>query len=120
MDHIWTNISDHAVKSEIISRPTSDHLPVLACTNIESKQKQSRENLTKARQFTSRNFARFNTELQNIGIEPVLNEASPNKALNLLITELIAYYQGCHTVLISKICPFLEGACLRKLHCTYF
>ena len=25
-----------------------------------------------------------------------------------------AYNQGCHNVLISKICPFFEGLCLRS------
>ena len=30
------------------------------------------------------------------------------------------YTQGCHTVLIFKICPYLKGACLRKNQCTYF
>jgi len=28
--------------------------------------------------------------------------------------------QGCHTVLIYKICPFFEGACLRICCCIYF
>ena len=95
LDHIWTNISNHAVKSGIITSPISHHLPVLACTNIKSKQKQLCENLTKRRQFTLRNHARFNTELQHIDIEPVLNENFPNKALNLLITKYSSCFDRC-------------------------
>ena len=30
------------------------------------------------------------------------------------------YKQGCHNVLISKICPYFEGMCLRKYFCPYF
>ena len=36
------------------------------------------------------------------------------------------YLQGCHTVLISKICPFFGGMCLKKCfvliskECPYF
>ena len=95
LDHIWTNISNHAIKSGIITSPISDHLPVLACTNIESKQKELCENLTKRRKFASRNYARFNTELQHIDIEPVLNETSPNKALCLLITKYSSCFDRC-------------------------
>ena len=95
LDHIWTNITNHTIKSGIITSSISDHLPVLACTNIKSKQKQLCENLTKRRQFTSRNYARFSTELQHIDIEPVLNETSPNKALNLLITKYSSCFDKC-------------------------
>jgi len=31
---------------------------------------------------------------------------------------LLIHKQGYHTVLISKICPYFEGGCLRKLHFT--
>ena len=86
LNHAWTNISSYAIKSGIITSPISDHLPVLACTDTKSKQKQLCENLTKRRQFISRNYARFNPESQHIDIEPVLNETFPNKSLNLLIT----------------------------------
>ena len=37
-----------------------------------------------------------------------------------LILLTVAYRQGCHNVLISKICPFFEGLCLRKYFCPYF
>ena len=95
LDHIWTNITNHAIKSRIITSPILDHLPVLAYTNIKSKQKHLCENLTTGWQFTSRNYARFNTELQHIDIEPVLNETSFNKALNLLITKYSSCFDRC-------------------------
>ena len=79
----------------IFASPISDHLPVLACTNIKSKQKQSCENLTKRKQFISRNYAIFNTELQHIDIEPLLNNTSSNKALNLLITKYSSCFDRC-------------------------
>ena len=32
----------------------------------------------------------------------------------------LAYQQGCHNVLISKLCPYFEGLRLRKYFCPYF
>ena len=38
----------------------------------------------------------------------------------LTYADWIAYIQGCHNVLISKIYPYFEGMCLRKYFCPYF
>jgi len=38
--------------------------------------------------------------------------------LNLYVA--VTYTQGCHAVLISKICPCFEGLRLVKFCCPYF
>ena len=58
--------------------------------------------MAKRRQFTLRNFARFNTELQHIDIKPVLNETSPNKASNLLITKYCLCFDRCFPLTTLK------------------
>ena len=36
------------------------------------------------------------------------------------VKELMAYMRGYHFVLISKICAYFQGQCLRKRECAYF
>ena len=37
-----------------------------------------------------------------------------------IINDPICYIQGYHFVLISKICAYFQGQCLKKRECAYF
>ena len=65
IDHIWTNLHSHQIKSGAILDPLSDHLPVYICIDFT---KHGLSNPKQKRFFTPHNLTKFNEMLKNIDI----------------------------------------------------
>ena len=86
LDHIWTNAHTDHIKSGIISHSVSDHLPVFMCAD---KSKATSSTIL-TRIFNDANMRKFNLNLQNIDVNPILNETKTNQSYMLLADK---YYQ---------------------------
>ena len=80
LDHIWTNAYTDHIKSGIILHFVTDHLPVFMCAD---KSKATSSNIL-TRSFNYANMRKFNLDLQNIGVNPILNETKTNQSYMLL------------------------------------
>ena len=80
LDHIWTNAYTDHIKSEIILHSVSDHLPVFTCAD---KSKAASSNILTI-SFNDANMSKFNFDLQNIDVNPILNETKTNQSYMLL------------------------------------
>ena len=67
--------TDH-IKSGIILHSASDHLPVFMCAD---KSKATSSNIL-TRSFNDADMRKFNLDLQNIDVNPVLNETKTNQS----------------------------------------
>ena len=100
LDHIWTNTIKHSINAGILTCPISDHLPVLACTNIQPNKQCEDQKYTRV--FSSNNIIKFNNEIQSIYLEPILNSTSPNDALDLLVTDYKQSFDKCFPLTTVK------------------
>ena len=96
IDHIWTNLHSHQIKSGAILSPLSDHLPVYMSINL---QKHFPFTLQQKRFFTSQNITKFNQELKEIDILPILCEKDTNSAFKLLMTDYKAVFENSFPLL---------------------
>ena len=90
IDHIWTNLHSHQIKSGAILDSLSDHLPVYICIDFT---KHGLSNLKQKRFFTPQNLTKFNEMLKNIDITPIL--ADTNCAYELLMSNYKKAFNQC-------------------------
>ena len=76
LGHIWTNAYTDHIKSSIILHSVSDHLPIFMCAD---KSKATYSNIL-TRIFNDANMKKFNLDLQNIDVNPILNETQTNQS----------------------------------------
>ena len=92
IDHIWTNLHSHQIKSGAILDPLSDHLPVYISIDFT---KHNLSNPKQKRFFTPQNLTKFNEMLKNIDITPVLTEDNTNCAYELLMSNYKKAFSQC-------------------------
>ena len=81
LNHIRTNLHSLPIKSGIILRPLSDHMPAYMSINFKLPPKKQ-TNLI--RSFTKDNICKFNQNLASFETNDIINEPDPNKAFDLL------------------------------------
>ena len=84
IDHIWTNLHSHQIKSDAILDPLSDYLPVYISIDFT---KHGLSNPKQKKFFTSQNVTKVNEMLKNIHINPMLAEDNTNSDYELLMSK---------------------------------
>ena len=100
LDHIWTNLHQHQIKSGVILNPLSDLLQVYMYFNLN---KQNSYRSQQKRSFTPQNITKFNEMLENIDIITILNETNTNLAFKLLMDSYKSTFNYCFPFIKQNI-----------------
>ena len=100
LDHFWTNVIDQPIKSAVLVKPISDHLPIYMNIGMD---KPSGKIVVEKRCFSEKSMAKFNERLRKIDIFDILGKNDTNTAYNLFIEKYMKVFDDCFPIKKKKV-----------------
>ena len=102
LDHFWTNIVEQPIKSAVLVKPISDHLPIYMNIGMTTPTEKI---VIEKRCFSQKAIAKFNRNLRKMDIFDILGKSSTNAAYNLFIKKYMKIFENSFPIKKKKVNP---------------